>query len=156
MRALSCATFFPLNWSRRHSCKSLAPTPAGSNSCIIERIFSSSSSVVSIFRRSSMSYERDSRSLRRYPSSSRLPIRKEAIEYWCSVRLRYPSCSWRLWVKLSLTEKVLYWGLSSEPNPDDSVYTVCIPWILPVRVTHSIVSCCAMGFSPCMRDNSTP
>ena len=40
---------------------------------------------------------------------------KAATAYSCLERLLKPSWFKRLCVKLSLTEKVLYWGLSSLP-----------------------------------------
>ena len=111
----SSLCFNALSCIRRHSLRSLAPTPDGSKSWMMRSSLSTSSSSVVMFILKARSSTRLPMSLRRYPSSSRLPMMKAATSCSCSLRFLKPSCSMRLWVKLSLTEKVLYCGLSSLP-----------------------------------------
>ena len=66
--------FFLLSWIKRHSFSDLAPTPAGSRSCIFSNIDNTSCFVATIFCVKAKSSIISSISLLNYPLSSILPI----------------------------------------------------------------------------------
>ena len=81
------------NCSSRHSCRSWAPIPGGSNSCSTATTLSISSAVASMLWYMASSSERVSLSFLSSPSLSSEPIRYSITAFWSSERSSSIICS---------------------------------------------------------------